>query len=122
DDAAHVDMIDLFGGDAGAGDGFLDDKGAQISSRNVGQGAAELADGGTAGGRYDDLFHKCSLLKGFSARWGSGLLGWWVDLFPNPQRGLWMKGGGGGYTSPCRCLASRALSTFGVTNWDTSWW
>ena len=58
DDAAHVDMVDLLRLDAGAVDGLLDDDGAQLGSRDVGQRAAEFADGSTAGAGNDDLFHK----------------------------------------------------------------
>ena len=64
DDAAHVDMVNLLGLDACAVDGFLDDDGAQLSGGDVGQRAAELADGSTAGTGNDDLLHVNSLLDG----------------------------------------------------------
>ena len=56
-DTAHVDVIHLLGADTGAGDGLLDDNGAQISGGDILEGAAELADGGTAGGRDNDFLH-----------------------------------------------------------------
>ena len=62
-DAAHVDMIDLLGSDVCTVQSFLDDDGAQLNCGNVGQGAAELADSGTACRCDNDLFHVNSLLN-----------------------------------------------------------
>ena len=58
DDAAHVDMVDLLRLDIGAVQSLLDDDGAQLSGGDIGEGAAELANGSTAGAGDDDLFHK----------------------------------------------------------------
>ncbi len=58
DDAAHVDMVDLLRLDVGAVQSLLDDDGAQLSGGDIGEGAAELANGSTAGAGDDDLFHK----------------------------------------------------------------
>ncbi len=58
DDAAHVDVVNLLGGDAGTVDGFLDNNRAQFRSRNVGKGAAELANGSPARAGDDDLLHR----------------------------------------------------------------
>ena len=58
DDAAHVDMVDLLRLNVGAVQSLLDDDGAQLSSGDIGEGAAELANGSTAGAGDDDLFHK----------------------------------------------------------------
>src|SRR5699024_3118564 len=66
DDAAHIDMVHLLGLDAGAVDGLLDDDGAQVGGRGVGQGAAKFTNGGAACRCDDDLFHVVSLL--FSVR------------------------------------------------------
>ena len=58
DNAAHVDMVDLLGLDVCAVQSLLDDNGAQLCSGDIGEGAAELTDGSTAGAGNDDLFHK----------------------------------------------------------------
>ena len=55
-------MIDLLGFHVCTVQGLLDDDGAQLSCGNVGQGAAELADSGTACRCDNDLFHVNSLL------------------------------------------------------------
>ena len=55
---AHVDLIDLLGLDMGAIQRLFDDDGAQLSGGDIGEGAAELANGSTAGAGDDDLFHK----------------------------------------------------------------
>ena len=62
DNTAHVNVVNLLRLDIGAVQGFLDDNGAQLYSRNIGQGAAELANGGTACRCDNDLFHVNSLL------------------------------------------------------------
>ena len=62
DDAAHVDMVDLLRLDVGAVQSLLDDDGAQLSSGDVGKGATELTNGGTACRCDNDLFHVNSLL------------------------------------------------------------
>ena len=56
-DAAHVDMVDLLGLDVGTVQSLFDDDGAQLSSGDIGEGAAELANGSTACAGDDDLFH-----------------------------------------------------------------
>ena len=58
DNAAHVDMVDLLGLDVCAVQSLLDDNGTQLCSGDIGEGAAELTDGSTAGAGNDDLFHK----------------------------------------------------------------
>ena len=57
-DTAHVDLVDLLGLDMGAIQRLFDDDGAQLSGGDIGEGAAELANGSTAGAGDDDLFHK----------------------------------------------------------------
>ena len=37
---------------------LFDDDGAQLGGGDIGEGAAELANGSTAGAGDDDLFHK----------------------------------------------------------------
>ena len=51
-------MVDLLGLDVCAVQSLLDDNGAQLCSGDIGEGAAELTDGSTAGAGNDDLFHK----------------------------------------------------------------
>ena len=58
DNAAHVNMVDLLRLDVGTVQSLFDDDGAQLSSRDIGEGAAELANGSTACAGDDDLFHK----------------------------------------------------------------
>ena len=58
DNTAHVNVVNLLRLDIGAVQGFLDDDGAQLCSRNIGQGAAELADSSTACGCDNDFLHK----------------------------------------------------------------
>ena len=58
DDAAHVNMVDLLRLDIGAVQSLFDDDGAQLSSGDIGEGAAELANSSTACAGDDDLFHK----------------------------------------------------------------
>ena len=63
DNTAHVNVVNLLRLDIGAVQGFLDDNGAQLNcgnvcSRNIGQGAAELADSSTACGCDNDFLHK----------------------------------------------------------------
>lgn len=55
-------MVDLLRLDVGAVQSLLDDDGAQLSGGDIGEGAAELANGSTAGAGDDDLFIS-SLLK-----------------------------------------------------------
>ena len=62
-DAAHINMIDLLGGDACAGKGFFDDDGTQLRSRDSAERAAHGADGGTAGACQYDFLHSSCLLK-----------------------------------------------------------
>ena len=62
DHAAHVNMIDLLRLDVCAVQSLLDDDGAQLSSGDVGKGATELTNGGTACRCDNDLFHVNSLL------------------------------------------------------------
>ena len=58
DNTAHVNVVNLLRLDIGAVQGFLDDDGAQLCSRDIGQGAAELADSSTACGCDNDFLHK----------------------------------------------------------------
>ena len=51
-------MVDLLRLDVGAVQSLLDDNGAQLGGGDIGEGAAELANGSTAGAGDDDLFHK----------------------------------------------------------------
>ena len=58
DNTAHVNVVNLLRLDIGAVQGFLDDDGAQLCSRNIGQSAAELTDSSTACGCDNDFLHK----------------------------------------------------------------
>ena len=51
-------MVDLLRLDIGAVQSLFDDDGAQLSSGDIGEGAAELANGSTACAGDDDFFHK----------------------------------------------------------------
>ena len=58
DPSARLDLdADLLGLEFGAGNGFLDDDGAELRRGNPGERAAELADCGADGGNDDDVFH-----------------------------------------------------------------
>ena len=59
DNAAHVNMVDLLGGNAGAVQGLLDNDGTEFSGGNGAESTAHGADGGTAGACQNDFLHKC---------------------------------------------------------------
>ncbi len=59
-DAAEHQLIDIFGGDVRALEGFLHDDGAELSGRGVLEGTAEGTDSGTAAVDDVQFFHVIS--------------------------------------------------------------
>jgi hypothetical protein len=60
---AHDHLTDLRRVDVGARQRFLDHDRAQLGGRDLGQRAAELADGGADGRNDDDVFHAVLLMR-----------------------------------------------------------